>query len=237
MTLFGPCVTVNPESREVLSPRPPMAEILQVHPEDPSRWEYALEYSTRLILAGKVVGFPTDTFYGLAADPFNLAAVSEVFRIKRRTPERPLPLLVASLDQAADLALDPPRLFFTLAEKFWPGPLTLIVPASRLVPFKVTANSGKVGLRWPRAPLAVAMIAAADRPLTGTSANISDQPACSTASQVEAQLGRTLPLIVDGGPTEGKLPSTLVDLTASGGRILRHGGIPESELKEYLDEP
>jgi len=214
-----------------------MAEILQVHPEDPSRWEYALEYSTRLILAGKVVGFPTDTFYGLAADPFNLAAVSEVFRIKRRTPERPLPLLVASLDQAADLALDPPRLFFTLAEKFWPGPLTLIVPASRLVPFKVTANSGKVGLRWPRAPLAVAMIAAADRPLTGTSANISDQPACSTASQVEAQLGRTLPLIVDGGPTEGKLPSTLVDLTASGGRILRHGGIPESELKEYLDEP
>ena len=214
-----------------------MAEILQVHPEDPSRWEYALEYSTRLILAGKVVGFPTDTFYGLAADPFNLAAVSEVFRIKRRTPEPPLPLLVASLDQAADLALDPPRLFFTLAEKFWPGPLTLIVPASRLVPFKVTANSGKVGLRWPRAPLAVAMIAAADRPLTGTSANISDQPACSTASQVEAQLGRTLPLIVDGGPTEGKLPSTLVDLTASGGRILRHGGIPESELKEYLDEP
>ncbi|PYV12863.1 MAG: threonylcarbamoyl-AMP synthase [Acidobacteria bacterium] len=200
--------------------------MLQVHPEDPSRWEYALEYSTRLILAGKVVGFPTDTFYGLAADPFNLAAVSEVFRIKRRTPERPLPLLVASLDQAADLALDPPRLFFTLAEKFWPGPLTLIVPASRLVPFKVTANSGKVGLRWPRAPLAVAMIAAADRPLTGTSANISDQPACSTASQVEAQLGRTLPLIVDGGPTEGKLPSTLVDLTASGGRILRHGGIP-----------
>jgi tRNA threonylcarbamoyl adenosine modification protein (Sua5/YciO/YrdC/YwlC family) len=213
-----------------------MAEILQVYPEDPSRWEFALEYSTRLILSGKVVAFPTDTFYGLAADPFNLAAVSEVFRIKRRTAERPLPLLVASLDQAADLALDPPRLFFTLAEKFWPGPLTLIVPASRLVPFKITANTGKVGLRWPKCPLAVAMIASADRPLTGTSANVSDQPACSTAAEVEKQIGRTVPLIVDGGPTEGKLASTLVELTDSGGRILRQGGVPESDLKEYLEE-
>jgi tRNA threonylcarbamoyl adenosine modification protein (Sua5/YciO/YrdC/YwlC family) len=235
LTLPGAYVRVSGVSREILSPRRSMAEILKVHPDDPSRWEFVLEYSIRLILAGKVVGFPTDTFYGLAADPFNLAAVSEVFRIKRRTPDRPLPLLVASLDQAADLALDPPRLFFTLAEKFWPGPLTLIVPASRLVPYKVTANTGKVGLRWPRAPLAVAMIAAADRPLTGTSANVSDQPACSTASQVEKQLGRALPLIVDGGPTEGKLPSTLVELTGSGGRILRQGGVSNKDLKEYLE--
>ena len=164
-----------------------------------------------------------------------IGSVSEVFRIKRRTPDRPLPLLVASLDQAADLALDPPRLFFTLAEKFWPGPLTLIVPASRLVPFKVTANTGKVGLRWPRAPLAVAMIGAADRPLTGTSANVSDQPPCSTAAQVDGQLGRVLPLILDAGPTKGKLPSTLVDLTASGGRILRQGGVSEKDLKEFLE--
>ncbi len=223
------------QRRKIRSPRRSMAEILKVHPEDPLRWEFILEYSTRLILSGKVVAFPTDTFYGLAADPFNLAAVSEVFRIKRRTPDRPLPLLVGSLDQAADLALDPPRLFFTLAEKFWPGPLTLIVPASRLVPFKVTANTGKVGLRWPRAPLAVAMIAAADRPLTGTSANVSDQRPCSTAVQVDEQLGRVLPLILDAGPTKGKLPSTLVELTGSGGRILRQGGVREKDLKEYLE--
>ena len=211
-----------------------MAEVLKVDTDDRERLEFALEYTTRLILAGKVIAFPTDTFYGLGADPFNLAAVTEIFRIKRRTSDRPLPLLVASLDQAADLANDPPGLFFRLAKQFWPGPLTIIVPASRQIPLKVTANTGKVGLRWPKAPLAVGLIAAVNRPITGTSANLSERPACSTADEVEAQLGDDLPLILDGGATEGKLASTVVELTGESGRILRPGGIPESELKEFL---
>jgi len=208
-----------------------MAEILKVQG---NRLEYVLEYSTRLILAGKVVAFPTDTFYGLAADPFNLAAVSEIFRIKRRTAERPLPLLVASVHQAADLANDPPRLFFTLAERFWPGPLTLVVPASRQIPLKVTANTGKVGLRWPKAPLAEALIAAAARPLTGTSANLSERPACSTAEEVNQQIGDTVPLILDGGPTQGELASTVVELVGERVRIIRPGVVPDSALKEFL---
>ncbi len=211
-----------------------MAEVLKVDKSDPARWEFVLEYTVRHILAGKVVAFPTDTFYGLGADPFNLAAVSEVFRIKRRTTDRPLPLLVASLDQAADLAQNPPRLFFELAQKFWPGPLTLIVPASRLIPLKLTANTGRVGLRWPRNPLAVALVAAAARPLTGTSANLSEHPACSTAEQVEKQIGDILPLILDGGPTQGELASTVVELVGERARILRPGGVAESELKEFL---
>ena len=130
-----------------------MAELIKV---DQARLGFLLEYAVRIIISGKVVAFPTDTFYGLGADPFNLAAVSEVFRIKRRTADRPLPLLVASIDQAADLTHDPPQLFFTLAKKFWPGPLTLVVPASRQIPLKVTANTGNVGLRWPQALLATA---------------------------------------------------------------------------------
>jgi tRNA threonylcarbamoyl adenosine modification protein (Sua5/YciO/YrdC/YwlC family) len=208
-----------------------MAEILKV---DNSRLEFALEYSTRLILSGKVVAFPTDTFYCLGADPFNLAAVSEVFRIKGRTSDRPLPLLVASLDQAADLTENPPRLFFKLAEKFWPGALTLVVPASRLIPLKVTGNTGKVGLRWPKAPVAVALIAAANRPLTGTSANLAEHPACSTAQEVENQVGQSLPLILDGGPAQGELASTVLELAGDRGRILRHGPVTDSELKEFL---
>ncbi len=208
-----------------------MSEILKV---DSARLEFLLEYSVRLILDGKVVAFPTDTFYCLGADPFNLKAVSDVFRIKRRTAGRPLPLLVASLDQAADLTADPPALFFKLAAKFWPGPLTLVVPASRLIPLKVTGNTGKVGLRWPKAPLAVALIAAAARPLTGTSANRTEHPACTTADEVDKQLGDTLPLILDGGPTEGQLASTVVELVGEQGRILRPGPITESELKEFL---
>ena len=212
-----------------------MAEILKVETTDTARMEFVLEYATRLISSGKVLAFPTDTFYGLGADPLNLAAVNEIFRIKRRTTDQPLPLLVASLDQAADLALDPPRLFFQLAERFWPGPLTIVVPASRLIPLKVTANTGKVGLRWPRAPLAVALIAAAARPLTGTSANLAKSPPCSTAAGVDEQLGPDLPLILDGGPTQGMLASTVVDLVGERVRILRPGGVPESALKEFID--
>ena len=211
-----------------------MAEVLKADVSDPERLEFVLEYATRMILAGKVIAFPTDTFYGLAADPFNLAAVSEIFRIKRRTSERPLPLLVASLDQAADLSNDPPAMFFELAKRYWPGPLTIVVPASRQIPLKVTANTRNVGLRWPKAPLAVGLIAAAGRPLTGTSANLSDCPACASAEEVEGQLSEDLPLILDGGVTEGKLASTVIDLTGGRGRILRVGAIPESELKEFL---
>ena len=197
-----------------------MAELIKV---EQARLGFLLEYAVRMIVSGKVIAFPTDTFYGLGADPFNLAAVSEVFRIKRRMADRPLPLLVASIDQAADLTHDPPQLFFTLAKRFWPGPLTLVVPASRQIPLKVTANTGKVGLRWPRALLATALIEASARPLTGTSANLSELPGCSTAQEVERQIGALLPLILDGGPTEGQLASTVVDLTGERLRIVRTG--------------
>lgn len=208
-----------------------MAEILKV---DKPNLEYALERSARLILSGKVIAFPTDTFYGLGADPFNLAAITEIFRIKRRAADRPIPLLVSSLDQAADLVDNPPQLFFTLAKKFWPGPLTLVVPASRQIPLKVTANTGRVGIRWPRFPVAEALITAVERPLTGTSANLSEQPACSTAAQVAEQVGDSLPLILDGGKTQGGQPSTVVQLQGENVRILRYGGVSESELKEFL---
>jgi len=208
-----------------------MAEILKV---ENSSLEYVLQYAVRLILQGRLVAFPTDTFYGLGADPFNLAAVSEIFRIKRRAADRPLPLLVDSIDQAIDLVQDPPKLFFTLAQKFWPGALTLVVPASRQIPLKVTGNTGKVGLRWPQAPFVVALIAAAGRPLTGTSANLSDRESCSTADEVDCQIGDVLPLILDGGLTRGGQASTVVELTGETGRIVRQGAIPESELKEYL---
>jgi tRNA threonylcarbamoyl adenosine modification protein (Sua5/YciO/YrdC/YwlC family) len=208
-----------------------MAEILKC---DEKRLEYALHYALHLILGGKVVAFPTDTFYGLGADPFNLAAVSEIFRIKRRSYDRPLPLLVSSLDQAADLATDPPGLFFKLAEKFWPGPLTIIVPASNKIPLKVTGNTGRVALRLPNAPLAVALIEAAARPLTGTSANLTEHLACATAEEVDLQIGDTVPLILDGGPTGGELASTIVELDGDQCQIRRRGPITESQLNEFL---
>lgn len=208
-----------------------MAEILKI---EGANLPYILECATKVITSGKVVAFPTDTVYGLGADPFNLAAVTEVYRVKGRSFSRPLPLLVSSLDQAMELTHDPPRLFFDLAQKYWPGPLTLVVPASRLIPLKVTGNTGNVGLRWPRAPLAESLIAAAKRPLTGTSANLTDRGACKTAAEVDAQIGRHLPLILDGGSTGDDMASTIVDLTGERPRILRQGRIPEKELKELF---
>jgi L-threonylcarbamoyladenylate synthase len=99
---------------------------------------------------------------------------------------------------------------------------------------KVTANTGCVGVRWPRFPLAEALIAAVDRPITGTSANLSEHPACRTADEVEEQAGDSLPLILDGGATQGDNPSTVVQLQGERARILRHGGVSEAELEEFL---
>jgi len=230
LTLPGACATVLP-SRHITSLVDPMAEILKL---ESSALDYVLEYTVRLIVRGKVVAIPTDTFYGLGADPFNLAAVSEIFRIKRRTADRPLPLLVDSVERAAELADHPPDLFFTLARKFWPGALTLVVPASRQIPLKVTANTGKVGFRWPLAPFVTSLIAQVGRPLTGTSANISDMESCSTADEVDCQIGDVVPLILDGGLTRSGLASTVVEISDDKARILRPGAVPESELKEYL---
>jgi L-threonylcarbamoyladenylate synthase len=209
-----------------------MAEILKAESGDLGP---ALKRAAQAIADGQVVAFPTDTVYGLGADPFNLAAVVEIFRVKGRRFNRPLPVLVNSMDQAVDLTSDPPQSFFQLASKYWPGPLTLIVPASCRVPLKVTGNTGHVGLRWPRAPLAVALIAAAARPLTGTSANRSDHEVCTTAGEVDRQIGEELALILDGGSTGHHLPSTVLDLTGERPRIIRPGPITEEDLKELLN--
>lgn len=209
-----------------------MAEIIKFDRDASSE---VVERAARWIAEGKVVAFPTDTVYGLGADPFNLAAVSEVFRVKGRSFNRPLPLLVNSLDQALELTHDPPRLFFELAGKYWPGPLTIVVPASSRIPLKVTGNTGNVGLRWPRADVALSLIHAAGCPLTGTSANLTDHPACRTAEEVNSQLGAALDMILDGGPSGGETGSTVVDLTGPRLRIVRHGKITEEELKEFAD--
>lgn len=209
-----------------------MAEIIRV---DKAPLEFVLDHATRMILSGRVVAVPTDTFYGLSADPLNLSAVNEIFRIKRRSADRPLPLLVDSLEMAADLAHKPPALFYKLADRFWPGALTVVVPAASKIPLKVTANTGKVGLRWPNAPLIVGLIVAVGGPLTGTSANLHEYPPCVTAEEVDQQIGESVPLILDGGTTAGENASTVVEVEESGSlRILRSGAIPAEDLKEFL---
>ncbi len=209
-------------------------EIIKINGQEPE--PSLVTYAAEKIRAGEVLGMPTDTFYGLAVDPFNLHAVDRVYEIKTRLRHKPLSLLIESVDQAAELAWPVPEIFYLLARRFWPGPLTIIVKADPKLPLKVTANTGNVALRVPAAPVPLAIIRSAGLPITATSANLHGEAECATAMQVRDQLGDCLSLIVDGGQSPGVMPSTIIDLTGEDGswRLLRHGTIPEEQIVELL---
>lgn len=208
------------------------AEILKISPDSPQR--DAIDYAASFIKRGDVVAIPTDTFYGLSADPFNLAAIERVFQIKGRPENRALPILVDSVEQAVELARDIPDAFLTLAHKFWPGALTIVVEATHRLPLKVTGNSGRVALRWADSRITTALIGAVGGPVTGTSANLSGHPSCSNASALAEQLGTRIPLILDSGDTNGTLASTIVKIDGDNWSIVREGAIPNAQVEQAL---
>lgn len=206
------------------------AEILRVHPDEPQ--PERVEYIVSCLRNGKVVGMPTDTFYGLSVDPVNLFAVEQIYQIKSRLKHKPLSLLVASISQAYELARDIDAAFDRLAERFWPGPLTVIVRAGTKLPLRSTANTGNVALRVPDAAIPRAVVEALGLPITATSANLQGSPECTHAAGVRDQIGDRIPLIVDGGPTGRSVPTTIVDLSMGGNqwKVLREGAIPTHEI-------
>jgi len=213
------------------------AEIVKINPDTPEK--SLVSYVADRIRSGHVLGMPTDTFYGLAADPYNLRAVELIYIVKSRLKHKPLSLLVESVDQAEELAdISSNDNFNILAEKYWPGPLTIIVKAAARLPLKVTANTGNVAIRVPAATIPMEVIRAAGVPITATSANVSGASECTSASCVRTQLGERIPLIVDGGPSPRSVASTIVDLTDSSGgwRVLREGAIPSDELTALLGD-
>jgi L-threonylcarbamoyladenylate synthase len=210
------------------------AEIVRINTDNPE--PSLIRYAADQIRAGQVLGMPTDTFYGLAADPLNLRAVERVYEIKSRSRHKPLSLLIESTDQAEDLCKPLPEEFYALARKFWPGPLTLIVQAASRLPLKVTANTGNVALRVPAAKIPLAVVQAAGIPITATSANLSGATECTTATQVRDQLQDRISIIVDGGTSPREIASTIVDLTDGEARwrVIREGAIPTQEISEFL---
>ena len=209
-----------------------MAEILQIDPKHPEADRIAR--AAGLIRRGEVIAIPTDTLYGLAANPFDDAAVERVFAIKGRPRNNPLPLLVDSLEMASELAAHLPEPFHKLARHFWPGPLTIVVSASAKLPAEVTAGTGTIGLRLPQASIAVALIRAAGCPITATSANLSGEQDSSSAEQVERSLGDRLSLIVNGGRSSNQKPSTVVDMSSATWQIVREGAISRREIEDCL---
>src|SRR6266403_186451 len=223
--------TVYPHKQEGNRVR---AEILKIHADSPEA--SLIKYAAEQIQAGKVLGMPTDTFYGLAADPFNLRAVERVYEIKSRSRHKPLSLLIEHVDQAEEFARPLPDDFQLLARRFWPGPLTMIVPAASQLPLKVTANTGNVALRVPSAEIPLAVVRAAKIPITATSANLSGAVECSTAEQVRDQLQDRISIIVDGGVSPREIASTILDLSDEGARwrVIREGAIPSQEISTFF---
>jgi L-threonylcarbamoyladenylate synthase len=208
------------------------AEILRIHAQspEPSMLRYAADFLQR----GRVVAVPTDTVYGLAADPFNLSAIAAIYRAKGRPESRALPILVNSVEQAMLLSREVPDNFLRLVQEFWPGELTVVVDAAHRLPLKVTGNTGRVALRWPRSAVITGLIEEFGAPITGTSANISGHPSCTSGAQVLEQLGARLPLILDGGELGSNLASTIVVLREDGWKIVREGVIPSADIEKFL---
>lgn len=187
-----------------------------------------------LIRRGKVIAAPTDTLYGLLANAGNRKALLEVFRIKGRPENKPVLLLIDSRRRIPRIAREIPEAFEVLADAFWPGPLTIVLPARPEVSSTVTAGRDTVAVRVPRSPLVRALARQAGCPLTGTSANLSGRPGARSASEVFAQLGRRLPLLLDGGRIARPAPSTILDLASDRPRILREGRVGSSEIARAL---
>jgi L-threonylcarbamoyladenylate synthase len=207
------------------------ARLLRVDPRAPS--DEALAEGARTLRTGGIVALPTETFYGLAVDPFLPGTLRAVNALKGKDATSPSLLLLAGLDQARALMGEPPRAFAALAA-LWPGPLTLVVPAGAVVPPEVSGGRGTVGMRVPGLALPRRLAEALGGPITGVSANPTGAPPPVQAAEVAAAFPRGLALILDGGETPGEAPSTVVDLTVDPPRLLRQGAIAWSTLLDRL---
>jgi L-threonylcarbamoyladenylate synthase len=194
----------------------------------------AIAAAATVLRAGGLVAFPTETVYGLGADALDPVAVRRIFEVKGRPVFNPVIVHVASLEQARRLARHWPADATRLANRFWPGPLTLVVPKDITVPDIVTAGLDAVGIRVPAHPVALALIRAADLPVAAPSANRFTQLSPTTADHVAQALGDRVDLLLDGGPAQVGIESTVVDLTGPRPRLLRPGMISLAALQDVV---
>ncbi|MGI6366534.1 MAG: L-threonylcarbamoyladenylate synthase [Bacillota bacterium] len=193
-----------------------------------------LPVAVSLLQQGECVAFPTETVYGLGANALDPEAVAKIFRAKGRPADNPLIVHCHSQDQVWDLVQSWPREAQILMDKFWPGPLTLVLPKKPLIPSVVTGGLATVAVRIPSHPLALSLIRSADLPLAAPSANLSGKPSPTQAEHVWQDLAGKIPAILDGGPTGWGVESTVLDCTTYPFRLLRPGGVTLEELQELV---
>jgi len=203
------------------------AEIIKIDPAHP---QSAFSRCRNVISRGGVIAYPTDTFYGLGADPKNPVAVKRLFEIKGRKADQPILLLIAKADDVKMWTAEINPASENLMKTFWPGPLTLVFKAGADVLSELTAGTGTIGLRVPGNELTRGLLDFLGIALTGTSANVAGESSPQTAEGAAASLGDTVDLILDGGRTAGGWPSTVVDVSTGQPIVLREGALPLKDL-------
>jgi L-threonylcarbamoyladenylate synthase len=194
--------------------------------------EKQIKLAIAILKKGGVVAFPTDTVYGLAANPLNEQAVDRIYKAKKRPRNLPLPLLLAEKSDLLKVASVVPEIAWQLAERFLPGGLTLVLRKSSWVPATVTAGGDTIAVRVPKHPVPISLIRGLGNPIVGTSANISGRSSPVTAEEVRQQLGDAVDLIIDGGRCPGGTESTVLDVSGKVPTLVREGAIPRSELEK-----
>jgi len=197
--------------------------------------DVVLAEAIEVVRRGGLIVYPTDTLYGLGADPLNERAVERVYEAKRREA-KPLPILVSSRDKVEEVAYVNEEAL-RLMDLFWPGPLTIILPKKPRLPDLVTAGAKSVGVRIPKHDLAIALIEGCGGVLTGTSANLSGRPPPKTVEEALSQLGESVDLAIDAGPAPIGMPSTVIDLSGDEPAVVREGAVSLEALEEALGRP
>ena len=195
----------------------------------------SLREAGEVVRGGGVIAFPTETFYGLGVDPLNVPAVQRLYDLKGRSPQTsPILVLIRSRRELRALVSEITPAAERLMQACWPGPLTLVFRAAEAVPSVLTAETGTIGVRLSAYPDVQRVLEVIGGPLTGTSANRTGQPPATTADEVERAFGVDVDLIVNGGPTPGGLPTTVVDTTVSPPRLIREGCVSHASLRAVL---
>jgi len=207
-------------------------DLVEIDQEQPS--PEALDRAATFIRRGKVVAIPTDALYTLVADPFNLKAIQQVFIAKGREINRSLPMLVADALMVEELAKQVPDSFRVLARRFWPGPLTVILPASARVPLRATGNTGRLAVRQSPSKVVEGLIDRLGHPIIATSANISGSPTCRSGIEVFGTMDGRVDLVVDGGLCNGP-GATTIDITEPCWKMIREGAIPAMDIAACLE--
>lgn len=210
-----------------------MESIIKIDPVKPE--PYLIERVARLLKKGGVIGYPTETVYGIGCNAFNFQAVERIYSLKHRDRSKAMILIAADIVQISELVETIPESAEKLIENFWPGPLTIIFETSSRLKEFAFGRSKTVAIRIPGCAICLELIKQTGFPLVSTSANRANEPASTTAEQVHAAFSEELDVIIDGGPTPANLPSTLVDITRSPARIVREGAISAFEIRTVLE--